>query len=228
MATIGALLEQTYQQLENRAGYTPEEVCANGLTPAMQLLCLLDPRLHTLTSVLIFPGRLLTLDLRSVMPRTHRVLRVLLGQAATDRPADPDVSRLTPLWPTTRAQLARLHPNWITRIGMPSHWFMLGMHILCCYPRPVEDITITVVAAAVPLAARATDDQATPALDPAQHPVIADLAQWLLMIKMGSGEAERALQALQQRIEGEPLTGALKQLRSLQRGATAQPGGGTP
>lgn len=214
MSTMAELAEQVYLHLENRALYPLSEVYANGLSPSMRLLCLLDKSLLTQRVAVTLPAYSLVIDLRAVMPRTHQVLRVVLGDATTEVQARTG-SHFTPLVPTTRERLALLHPAWLKTVRVPSKWFMLGRHLLCCWPRPMTDMVVTLISAVVPTAASVNAQSVAPDIDVAQHPLVADIAAGLLMVKEGAGEAERAVQMLSTIAGKEPFTAAAKRLREM-------------
>jgi hypothetical protein len=213
MASFAAIVELIYRQVENRALYPTEEALLNGVNPAMRLLCLMDHMLHTERVAVSLAARRLTVDLRQVAARSHRVLRVLLGDATADTPA-LTLGQFAPLLPITRERLACLYPDWLRTVGVPSRWFLLGRHFVCVWPRPMAPVTLTLVCATVPPAAALATLASSPALDESQHAVIADLATPLLLYKEGAGEADRAVQQLRMRLGAEPFTEAAKRLRS--------------
>ena len=216
MSSFAALAEQIYTHLENRALYPLPEIYANGLSPAMRLLTLLDKSLLTQRTAVTLPAFSLTIDLRSVAPRTHQVLRVVLGDATTEVQTRT-ASHFTPLVPTTRERLALLHPGWLKIVRVPSKWFLLGRHLLAIWPRPMTDLVVTIIAAAVPVAASVDAQALSPEIDPAQHALLAGVAACLLMVKEGAGEAERAVQRLGELVGKEAFSAAAKRLRDMQR-----------
>ncbi len=219
MTTTAQMLEQVSQQLENRSAYTPDEQCRTGLNPAFALVCLLSPMVLTQHSVITITARTMLLDLQVSFPRCIAVQRVFLGQNVTDRPGET-AGHFVPLRRTTREQLARRDPQWLTRQAEPRYWYLLGRQQLGWYPRPLVDMTITVSGYALPVEVRATELDAAVGLDAIQHPLVVDLAQQLLMVKQGAGEAERGFQQLQALLQTTALDEPLRRLRRLQQQAT--------
>lgn len=195
MASFADLAEAVWTQLEARALYPLAEVFANGINPAMRLMTLLKPSLLTQRVEYSFPAYSLVVDLRSVAPRTHQVLRVFLGAVGGDgflTPAAPFV----PLYPTTRHAMAHLRPDWLKSINLPRQYFWLGHQQLALWPRAPHDLTLTLTCAVVPTPATPETQQASPELDATVHDRIADLASELLRLKEGQGDTEQALQRL--------------------------------
>lgn len=216
MPSMAELAEQIYTHLDNnRPLYPLAEVYANGISPALRLLCILDKSLLTQRVSVTLPAYSFVIDLRTVMPRAHQVLRVVLGDATTEVQTRT-VSHFTPLVPTTRERLALLHPAWLKTVRVPSKWFMLGRNLLAIWPRPMTDMVVTLISAVVPTAASVNDQDVAPDIDVAQHPLVADIAAALLMCKEGAGESERAVQMLSTIVGKEPFTAAAKRLREMQ------------
>lgn len=218
--TTGDLCEQIWEQLENRAAYPVEEVCALGINAALVLLCLQLPRLYTQEITTTLTAELLALDLRAVAPRTIAVRRIVIGQSQSDRPVEA-TGTWALLHHTTREQLSRLDSRWWTRRGMPRKWYALGTQQLVVTPRPVVDVLATLTCAALPIASDPNALTAELALDAVQHSMVVDTAAALLRIKQGAGEAERGLQHLQTILQGTQMEQALRRLRAMQRDATA-------
>jgi hypothetical protein len=195
MQTYTDLAEAIWTQLENRPLYPLEELLANGLNPAMALLTLLRPTLLTRRVPAVLPAYSLTLDLRVVDARAHRVLRVLLGEHGGDIP-QPTAGQFRPLLATTREALARLTPTWLHTLGVPRRWFPLGAHLLAVWPRPVVDVPLTLISAVIPPRATVDTQGMRTHLDAATDDELVDLAVAMLRIKEGSVETQQGLQKL--------------------------------
>ena len=195
MATYNDLAEAVWTQVENRPLYPLAEILANGINPAMTLLTLLRPALLTQRIIATVPAYTLTLDLRQLAPRTHRVLRVLLGTQPGDVP-ERTHGQFTPLHSATRANVARITPGWLRTVDLPKKWFMLGAHLVALSPRPMVDIPITIISAVTPpRITPATADLPTH-LDGVLNDEVVDIAVALLRLKEGKVETEQSLQKL--------------------------------
>lgn len=195
MASFADLAEAIWTQLENRSLYPLPELFANGLNPAMRLMTLMQPGLLTQRIAATMPAYALVLDLREVAPRTHRVLRVLLGTAGADIPQVTS-SHFVPLHWTTREALTRLYPAWLRTIAMPQKALLLGPHLLALWPRPPVDVGVTLTCAMVPTPATLMNQADRPDLDASVDDRLVDIATALLRMKEGQGDTEPALQQL--------------------------------
>jgi hypothetical protein len=199
MATFAALAEAIWTQLENVPMFPLAEVYANGLNPAMTLLALLHPSWCLRRTVTTLPAYSLTLDLRQLAPRTHQVVRVLLGRAPGDV-SSPTAGQYDPLRPTTHAALAKLTPHWLRATGVPRRWFLLGAHLLAVHPRPVVDMDMTIITAVIPTRATLDNQTRSPDFDAAHDDELIDVAVALLRLKEGSVETLQALTQLPTRL----------------------------
>ena len=213
---VAALAQRVYERLGREDVLYPQaEVLANGLTPAQNLLCLLEPTSYIERYVATLNIHAAILDLRSVAPRAHTILRCVLGEIPADV-ASFTQGEYHPIHPTTRAQLA-WRRNWWQHTGTPDRYWRLGRHMIGFYRRPIVAVSVTLVTGSIPPALTVDDLDDEPRLDPIQHPLMADVAAQLLLIKEGAGEAERAMTMLGQLLGVEDLTAVAKVLRRLQR-----------
>jgi len=199
MATFAALAEAIWTQVENRPMFPLAEIYANGLNPAMTLLALLHPAWCMQRTVATLPALSLTLDLRQLAPRTHQVLRVLLGRYPGDGAAMTS-GQYNPLRPTTQAALAKLTPAWLRATGVPKRWFLLGAYLLAVSPRPIVDMDMTIISAVIPQRATLDTQTLSPGFDAVHDDELVDVAVALLRLKEGSVETLQALQQLPKRL----------------------------
>ena len=213
------LVTRTYQHLGiGQAVFWPQdEVVTNGLNPAQRMLCLLKPDLVTLRTLVTQGIDEPLIDLRLKAPKAWRMQRIVLGDVTLTPPKPlPTQGRLGDLRKISLASL-RGQRDWMTRFApTPSHWYTHGLHLIGLWPRNQRSVTLTLVYAAVPTALSWSVPTQEPDLPTQWHPVIADLAANVLVLKEGKGESAQAIAQMAAVLKTEPLRQLLKQMRAEQ------------
>jgi len=213
------LVERTYGRLGiGKEVFWPfPEVVENGLNPAQRILCLLKPDLYTLRTLAPRGVDDPVIDLRSAAPSAWRMQRIALGNITLVPPKPvPTQGRLGDLRKISLTSL-RGQRDWMTRLApRPSHWYTHGLHLIGTWPRATQPVTLTLVYAAMPPALAWSAPTQEAALPVQWHPVIADLAANLLMLKEGKGECQQAIAQMETLVKAEPLRQLLKQMRAEQ------------
>ncbi len=206
--TTADLIEAVFQRLENRAAYTATEIVRSGLNPALTLFALVHAAASIGRVVVTLPAESSFLDLRDVFPQVARLTAITRGQVRTDRPR-ASLAPMVPLLPMEGATLGRIYPRWIMRRGIPQRWWMMGLSLVGITPRPVADCVLTLTGRMRASSLAVDDPHRPPEIDVGWHPVLAEIAAQLVLVKQGAGEAERALQHLQGLVQQGTLRGAL-------------------
>jgi hypothetical protein len=203
--TLDELIHLTHMKLgEQGAFYPPAEIVRGGLNPAQRLLCLHYPLLLPFRVVVTAQVEQPFLDLREVTdaagvrmgPRIRRVDRVTLG-TITDESATPSAgtNERTDLRRTSVQRLS-WQRDWLRERGMVRQWFLWGRLWLGLVRRPVAETTLTLMGTAIPRPLVLEEVDSEPEVVRAYHPVIAEIATGLLLVK----EGDPAAQLGQQRI----------------------------
>ena len=187
----------------------------NGLNPAQRMLCLLKPELNTPCTLITQGIDEPIIDLRVKAPRCFRMQRIVLGDVTLIPPKPiPTQGRLGDLRKISLASL-RGQRDWMTRFApTPTHWYTHGLSLIGLWPRNTRVVTLTLVYAAVPTALSWSVPTQEPDLPVQWHPVIADLAANVLMLKEGVAEAKQAIAQMETILKAEPLRQLLKQMRA--------------
>jgi hypothetical protein len=212
------LIERVYQHLQdNHLRYPESEVVGNGLNPAQDLLLLFNPTVLHRRTLCCLPACAQFTDLRIWAPRLLTLLRVVRGDVSADRPDAPS-GWLFPL-ESTRLCSFSTDLAWMSREGEPTRYFRHGRYLLGVWPRPRTETHLTLIYES--LAERLSLDapEGCSELPQEMHPVIADLAAQLLLMKEGSGETDRALSQMQSLLGAETMTLAVKRMHEMRRDA---------
>lgn len=214
------LVDRTYQKLGigQRTFWTEIECVDNGLNPAQRLLCLLKPDLVTVRTVITQEVDDTLIDLRVKVPRSFRMQRITLGDVSlTASGPVPTQGRMGDLRRISLASL-RQQRDWMTRFApTPSHWYTHGLTLIGLWPRNSRQVTLTLTHAALPAPLTWSVPTQEPDLPTQWHPVIADLAAPMLLLKEGSPvESKIAIEQMEAIIQTEPLRQLLKQMRAEQ------------
>ena len=214
--SLGDLLDRTWERLGRVTGYyAQDELILNGLNPAQNLLVLLDPTLLRKRALVSLIAKEAFIDLTVAAPRCIAMHRVVIGDVSAD---DPTRSQglMGELHPCTRAQL-RWRREWWRTEGTPKLWYWHGRRWIGVSPRPAVAMTFTLIYTGLPRAFTDTDMGAVSELAATLHPLIADIAAALCLVKEGQIEAARAMQLLQNWVGEEPLAPMRKALARLTR-----------
>jgi hypothetical protein len=217
---LHGLLDRVQQRLGRYIGYyDPEEIVLNGLSPAQNLLVLLDPSLLTKRVAVSVAAQGAFIDLRSAAPRVLSVQRVVLGTLTADDP-QTSLGQIKDLKYTDRTSLT-WQRDWFRHTGVPSYWYMQGRYLLGLYKRALDSLTLTLIYRAMPTPFNADEQDAVSELPIITHPVISDIAALVLQVKEGQIEAQRAIAQLGEILGEEYFAPARRALAALQRQASA-------
>ena len=216
--TTEELVDRTYQRLGigQDVFWTRFECVENGLNPAQRLLCLLKPDLVTVRTVITQEVDDTLIDLRVKVPRSFRLQRITLGDVSlTASGPVPTQGRMGDLRRISLASL-RQQRDWMTRFApTPTHWYTHGLTLIGLWPRNSRQVTLTLTHAALPAPLTWSVPTQEPDLPTQWHPVIADLAAPLMLLKEGSPtESEIAIKQMEAIIQTEPLRQLLKQMQA--------------
>ena len=167
----------------------------------------------------------LLIDLRALVPRYLHLRRVELGDTRTQE-ASRALGRVQPLFRTTLQSLAA-RGRWFETLGVPRQYFRQGRTLLGVYPRPSATTTITVLTTSLPTPFSMADLAQESEIQASNHPLIADVATGLLLIREGTLESAKGLQMLQSVLSDQQMAAMTKTVdrlhREAQRGASRPP-----
>ena len=218
-AETSVKINSVSQKLDENTPYYPSSsIVLDGINPAMRLIAMRKVHLTRRTTQVI-SAESVTVDLRQAAPRLWRLKRVVLGTITGD---DPSISgtEYRRINPASLESIA-WQRDWFLHRGAVTQYWHYGQHWIGMYKRPIAATTITLIFDAMPLAFTIEDitgpSQSSPELPEVYHPMIADIAYALLIVKEGAVESTRAEQVLQL-VFGQELTKGLRRaLRSLQQ-----------
>lgn len=197
--TTADLLQRMQQKLgEQTVLYTDEELVLNGLNPALRLLTLRYPQLLRRRATITVTTDLPFYDLRLVSPRIHRIRRVVLGTITGDDPVrTANTGEFKDLTMTTVTKLQFTH-DWLAKKGTIEHYWRWGTNWFGLYRRPTNDAVVTLLFDAVPDPLSVDTPTGEPAVISAYHPLLADIATGLVLVKEGATEGERGVTLIQE------------------------------
>lgn len=188
--------------------YPPDEVTRSGINPAQRLLCLTYPLLLTQRVAVTVDPDLPFIDLRGVTDasgviignRIRGIVRVVLGNVESDAPVRNAVTgELSELRETTIGALSKRSNDWMSHRGLIRHYWQWGTYWLGLYKRPITATTVTIIYGASP--AQLVSGSDTPQTQDVYHPVIAEIATGLLLVKEGSPQGERGLKRISEALQ---------------------------
>ena len=204
------LLQSIWLKLGGNATFYPEtEVIVNGINPAMRLIAMLKPESLTQRVALTLVAETSLIDLREHAPRAWMLRRVMLGTVTGDTPTKTDYGELRALVRTSVAKLS-WERNWFSKRGTPTDYYQHGREWMGVYKRPTADRTLTLIYRAIPTAFTTGTMDASPVFADVWHPLIADVATALLLIKEGETQIQKA-QGILSLAFGRELFGAARQ-----------------
>lgn len=195
--TLGDLLQLVNLKLgEQSLFYPPEEVLRQGLNPAQRLLCLVYPRLLLSRLTTTVDADLPFLDLRTVSTSIRKIERVFLGDVTGESSiANVATGEAHELTETTVMKLSSQR-NWLAQKGTIEHYWLWGPHWLGLFRRPIATTTITLIFKATPTPLVFEVPTGVPDVAAVYHPVLAEIATGLLLLKEGGAESQRGLQRI--------------------------------
>lgn len=192
--TTFELLQRIQQRLgEQTAFYGDAELVANGLNAAQNLLALARPPLLRQRTTLSVVSDVPFYDLRETNRRILRLQRVVLGTITGDALTPDSTTGLTgDLTPIAVARLASTRSDWFTVHGPVEHYWQWG-DWLGVYPRPLTATTLTLVYDALPTPLTLAVPDGVPDMAAVYHPMLAEVAAALALIKEAGAEGQRGL-----------------------------------
>src|SRR3990167_1320978 len=216
------LLQSIWLKLgENTTCYPEAEVIVNGINPAMRLLCLMKPDLLNQRVALTLVAETSLIDLREHAPRSWILRRVMLGTITGDAATKTDYGEFKPLLRTSVKKIA-WQRDWFSKRGTPSSYYQHGRDWVGIYKRPTADRALTLIFRAIPTAFTTNTMSDSPAFAEVWHPLIADIATGLLLIKEGETQTAKARQMLSTALGRELFGQRIHRPESAQQTAPAQ------
>lgn len=204
------ILQDIWKKLGSNTTFYPEaEVIVNGINPAMRLLCLMKPDLLNQRVAVTLVAETSLIDLREQAPRSWILRRVMLGTMTGDAPSKTAYGELKPLLRTSIEKIS-WQRDWFSKRGTPEAYYQHGRDWIGIYKRPTADRALTLIYRAIPTAFTTNTMSDSPAFAEVWHPLIADIATALLLIKEGETQTAKARQMLTVAL-GKELFGARTQ-----------------
>ncbi len=199
---LGALVTLVEQKLGSQTTfYTDAEIVDHGINPAQRLICLTYPMLNYVRTTVAVTTDQPIIDLRELLDgslniignRFRHVRRVSLGNV-TDNLSTPTAAtgELQKLEQTTVKRLAGRN-DWFALHGEVRKYWMWGQYFLGVYKRPIAATTLTIIYSAAPAPLALAAPTGIPDIPAVYHPVIAEIATGLLIMKEGAPQTERGL-----------------------------------
>ncbi len=231
--TLSELITRVQQKLGSQTTfYTDAEIVVNGINPAQRLMCLVHPPLNYIRTTLTVTADQAFIDLRTLLDgslaiignRFRSIRRVTLGTVtgnlATNTVATGELQKLD------HATVKRLSArnDWMALRGLVRKYWLWGPYWLGLYERPIASTTITILYAAAPAPLVITSLSASPDIAAVYHPVIAEIATGLLIMKEGNPQTARGLARIRSGIDfvGRTRADATAQQQAIAQQAAAQ------
>ncbi len=181
--------------------YTDAEIVDQGINPAQRLMCLAYPALNTVRTAVTVTSDTPFIDLRTLLDlslniignRFRHIHRVSLGNV-TDDIATPTAAtgELERLEPTSIKRLAGRN-DWMSLRGEVRRYWMWGRYWLGIYKRPIASTTLTIIYRAAPAPLALASPTGVPDIPAVYHPVIAEIATGMLILKEGDPQTTRGM-----------------------------------
>lgn len=200
--TLGQIITLVEQKLGSQTTfYTDAEIVVNGINPAQRLMCLAYPPLNYIRTALTVTADQAFIDLRTLLDgssaiignRFRSIRRVVLGTVTDDvATVTAATGELQKLEYATIKKLAGRN-DWMSMHGLVRKYWLWGPYWLGLYQRPVASTTITIVYTAAPAPLVIGSLAALPDIPAVYHPVIAEIATGLLIMKEGNPQTARGM-----------------------------------
>jgi hypothetical protein len=213
--TVNEILQRIGEKLGTFEFYTQAEMIANGLNPAQRLLCLLTPEALTQRTTITLAANEIFVDLRQSAINSWQIRRVILG-TITGEDATRSNGEFRDILPASLGWMSGRR-DWFTKTGAVQRYARHGRFWLVFYRRPVQSETLTLIYRAVPTAFTTASLASTPDVQSSYHPLLADIATALLLIKEGVTESDKAVRMLSEIFGTEHFEPLRKALDRMQR-----------
>ncbi len=200
--TLTELIVRVEQKLGYQTTfYTDAEIVVNGINPAQRLMCLVYPPLNYIRTTLTVTADQAFIDLRTLLDgssalvgnRFRSIRRVVLGNVLLDLHTNTAATgELQKLDHTTIKRLSARN-DWMSLRGLVRKYWLWGPYWLGLYQRPIASTTITIIYAAAPAPLDIGTLSGVPDIPAVYHPVIAEIAVGLLIMKEGNPQTARGL-----------------------------------